>query len=188
MTSMSTQAPVTMSEWLIALVSARPEDQRAVAFAGVEAGYAMHPVVCILHGRTFRWVGMYRHLAETEKAYRAAHLEDGPNAGLHRIGHLREAVREDAPAPFPWEIARCRSCRAEIVFAVTALGKRTPVDVATNPNGNVQLVAQSLEQSIYEPPFANVLHTAADAAGIEDQLHMSHFATCPKAADWRRSP
>lgn len=188
MTSVTAE-PTTIQDWIIALLSARPVDQRMVAIAASDAGYALTPVVCVIHGGTFNGiVGAYRHVSTTEAEWRNDHPEDGENAALHGIGSIRAAVREDAPPPqLPWEFSRCRSCGAEIIWAITSNGKKMPVDVAVNPNGNIQLVAQSLEQSIYEPPFANVIHHVADIAGIEDQLHMSHFVTCPKATEWRRS-
>lgn len=53
----------------------------------------------------------------------------------------------------------CRSCGAPLIWGLTAAGKRMPVD-ATDP-----LLA----------PIARVVDT-----------YVSHFATCPKAAEHRQ--
>jgi hypothetical protein len=54
---------------------------------------------------------------------------------------------------------RCRKCNAPIVFILTAKGRRMPIDAATFKVGD----------KVFD-------HTR----------HMSHFATCPYAEQFRR--
>lgn len=60
------------------------------------------------------------------------------------------------PIPPAAPVVACRSCKAPIVWIVTALGKRMPVNYAR-------------------------VGCCPPANGT------SHFATCPNAADWRKS-
>lgn len=77
---------------------------------------------------------------------------------------------------------RCRSCNAEIRWAKTAAGKRMPLDLEPSPTGNVQLgLVGGEEIAIVVGPADAV---AAQASG--EQLYLSHFATCPNAAQHRR--
>jgi hypothetical protein len=76
-------------------------------------------------------------------------------------------------------MSRCRSCQAEIVWAVTDTGKRMPLDAepvsaAHRPSGLFVLDEGG------EHPLAFTL-----AAG--QPLYRSHFATCPNA-DQHRKP
>lgn len=57
-------------------------------------------------------------------------------------------------------ITRCRSCRAEIIWFETLGGKRMPVD------------AHSVQPEDEE---------------LDLERHVSHFATCPDAAQFRRA-
>lgn len=63
-------------------------------------------------------------------------------------------------------MSRCRSCGAEILWAVTTSGKRMPVDATPEPYGNVQLETVD-----------GVLR--ASVVGHGDGTHVAHFATCP---------
>lgn len=81
----------------------------------------------------------------------------------------------------------CRACNADIVYAQTnkrEAGRpvQMPVDVRPSTTGNVFL---SLE--------GGQLHAGVvgknQAAGMRDAgqtLHLSHFATCPQAARFRK--
>jgi hypothetical protein len=75
------------------------------------------------------------------------------------------------------KVATCRSCPARIVWCVTEAGKRMPVDAEPVPNGNVELRDQGHQ-------VLAVVH-GQPPLGV-DRLHLSHFATCPRAADHRR--
>lgn len=69
-------------------------------------------------------------------------------------------------------MATCSSCGAEIIWTVTAAGKRMPVDakpekrVAIRPNDSDPLT-----------PLSRVV-----------DVFVSHFATCPNAARHRSAP
>ncbi len=71
----------------------------------------------------------------------------------------------------------CRSC-SRPVFWILLRGKKHPVDRLTDPKGTIALT----------------LHTGDDTvtaelvkAGSRPNLHLSHFATCEHADQWRRS-
>jgi hypothetical protein len=74
-------------------------------------------------------------------------------------------------------MATCRSCRAEIVWALTDKGARMPVDAKSATDGNLVLYRQGGEQRVRSVRLP------------EDQLrprHTSHFATCPNADHHRK--
>lgn len=71
--------------------------------------------------------------------------------------------------------ARCKSCGAQVVWAVTSTGKRMPVDVEPAAMGNVLLEARTVGA-----PLAVVW--AGPVAGGR----LSHFSTCPDAKVYRR--
>ena len=73
-------------------------------------------------------------------------------------------------------MSRCRSCDAEIVWAITSAGRRMPVDAAVDDGGNLVLVPDG------DDPLVLVV-------GADDTRprHRPHFATCPDADDWRRN-
>ena len=63
---------------------------------------------------------------------------------------------KELPRP---KVAHCRSCQARIVWLRTKAGKRIPVDAGT---------------------------VEAGAKEYDPKRHISHFATCPEAAKFRR--
>lgn len=71
-------------------------------------------------------------------------------------------------------MSRCRSCNAEIVWAITENGKRMPFDAepAERPTGLFKLVNDG----------PDVL--ARSVAG--EPVYLSHFVTCPNADEHRR--
>lgn len=75
----------------------------------------------------------------------------------------------------------CGSCGAAIVWAKTQRGERMPVDAEPSDNGNVLVTGQ--------PPNrrAGVLTRgqAEGARAVGQQLHLSHFVTCPHAGSHR---
>ena len=80
--------------------------------------------------------------------------------------------------------ARCRSCRAPIIWAVLPSGRRIPLDSVPERGGNIRLesIGPGTDRA------AVVLH-APDlpaAWASEELLYRSHFATCPDAARHRR--
>jgi hypothetical protein len=84
------------------------------------------------------------------------------------------------------KIDHCRSCKAEIVWAITERGKRMPVDKEPSTKGNIMLVWRTND----EPPLAVYLTTeqiaAFDGSLQRHRLHLSHFVTCKEAAQWRK--
>jgi hypothetical protein len=79
-------------------------------------------------------------------------------------------------------MSTCRSCGAGIVWAVTAKGKRMPVDAEPHPDGNVTTVPNGAGRgtllALVHPPGQQPL----DA---DEPRYRSHFATCPQAAAHR---
>lgn len=77
----------------------------------------------------------------------------------------------------------CRSCNAPILWAVTPKGKRAPLDAEPTKEGNIRLE----ERGPGATPIAHYLSglelLAAQKAG--ELLHLSHFATCVDANNWR---
>lgn len=75
----------------------------------------------------------------------------------------------------------CRSCGAPIRWARTVgAGKSMPLDAEPSADGNVQLVGPH-EAAVV---LAGLDLYAAQQAGVP--LYVSHFATCPHAANHRR--
>jgi hypothetical protein len=108
-----------------------------------------------------------------------------------RCGHQvpREELEADAARaaqlerwldlPGAQSVDRCKSCRAQILWVVTVAGKVMPVDPEPAAAGNVQLLETG----------CRVLSAGAleDARSLGLPLHLSHFATCPTAAQHRRT-
>lgn len=72
-------------------------------------------------------------------------------------------------------MANCRSCDAEIIWAVSEkTGKPMPIDAAPSPLGNLIVINGR----------------ARVATTDDDRLHrpkyMSHFASCANAEEWRK--
>lgn len=82
--------------------------------------------------------------------------------------------------------ANCKSCSAEIRWAVTVNGKKIPIDWAPVANGNITL---SEREGL--PPIAVMVTAQGDAflpalqPSAEAPRYVSHFATCPAAAAYR---
>jgi len=78
-------------------------------------------------------------------------------------------------------------CGAKILWAVTVNGKAQPLDAETSEKGNI-----GIDES-QNPPVARVIPKAQ----LEDlrlefgenlRLYVAHHATCPKAAEFRKTP
>lgn len=74
-------------------------------------------------------------------------------------------------------LSPCRSCGAEIIWAETVNGKRIPLDAEPNSEGTFDLS---------EPIPGCTPEATYTKKGTAPEL-MSHFATCPEAASWRRT-
>lgn len=81
----------------------------------------------------------------------------------------------------PWR-GTCDSCSAQIAWAVTDTGKAMPVDLEPSPRGNVIL---AVKNTVLHAGVLGV-NRAAGARQGGQQLHLSHFATCPYAGQYRR--
>jgi hypothetical protein len=75
------------------------------------------------------------------------------------------------------EIMNCRSCGKEVIWVRTNTGKTMPVDSKPSPDGNVLLIRDL---------FGQVESCEVVKKGSKDELHLSHFATCPQARKWRK--
>lgn len=72
-------------------------------------------------------------------------------------------------------LALCRSCQAYIIWAVSVTsGKRMPLDAEPSPRGNVEIVGGD-----EKTPTVRIVPARAG-------LYVSHFATCPAAAQHRK--
>lgn len=67
---------------------------------------------------------------------------------------------------------KCRSCGAAVRWVLTSTGKRMPLDLDPQENGNITLD---------ESGMASVGKTG------EGPRYVSHFASCPQAKNWRRA-
>ncbi len=83
--------------------------------------------------------------------------------------------------------SKCRSCGAPIVWTITeAASESMPVDADPSPSGTVRL----LEVDNVVIPVARVCpDSTRDLFDPSDDgsRHVSHFATCPNADEWRTS-
>lgn len=73
----------------------------------------------------------------------------------------------------------CRQCERDIIFAVTAGGKRMPLDPAPSPDGNVAVYRDHLGRL-----NARVLVRGVEPEPYEKRA-MPHFASCPGRAPER---
>lgn len=77
---------------------------------------------------------------------------------------------------------RCKSCKAEIRWALTPKGRRIPLDPGEAPEGNLVLVEDPRH---IDPPTAYGV-AEAEERGLKGQRVISHFATCAQAKQHRR--
>lgn len=76
------------------------------------------------------------------------------------------------------EVTACRSCEARIIWTITAKGRKMPVDAEPREDGGFVLRGQGDDH----PPLALA---KGEARGREPR-YVSHFATCPNAAEHRK--
>ncbi len=85
--------------------------------------------------------------------------------------------------------ATCSSCKALIVWAVTAKGgKPIPIDAKPTRNGNIDLEPNN---DAREPPIAHSLNATGErVVGVlkhsPNLRYQSHFVSCPNAAEHRK--
>lgn len=73
-------------------------------------------------------------------------------------------------------VAKCGSCRAPIVWALTAAGRKMPVDAVPVDDGDFIMGPDDTIVKIQ--PFAEV------PLGVD--RFTSHFVTCPDRDEWRK--
>lgn len=79
--------------------------------------------------------------------------------------------------------SRCRSCGAEIIWALTVNGIPMPVDASPTADGNCVLTPAPGGRVTVEVLGPLDLALAGDD---HPPLRMAHHATCPDADTWRR--
>lgn len=88
---------------------------------------------------------------------------------------------DDAARALPTH-RECESCGAAITWARTRAGKAMPVNAEPDSYGNLLLTEHRGEARV-----GILLARQAAAARAEgSRLHLSHFATCSRADQWRR--
>lgn len=76
-------------------------------------------------------------------------------------------------------MSRCKKCPAQIEWVLTEAGKPMPINAEPDPKGN--LVVVGVEHDGTRQVKVADLFTPADAV-----RYMPHWATCPKAEEFRR--
>lgn len=92
------------------------------------------------------------------------------------------------PARELHRVARCSAdgCDAEIIWCRnTSTGRAMPVDADPHPQGNIQIHAPHSDRSMPSMSVQNP-RRAAVARMAGTKFHLSHFKTCPAAADFRK--
>lgn len=78
--------------------------------------------------------------------------------------------------------ALCKTCRASVVWVTTEKGEAMPVDAAPVRGGNIRLEGSAARPTaVYVEPL---LESEEQRAAPH---YVSHFATCPQAAQHRRT-
>jgi hypothetical protein len=105
------------------------------------------------------------------------------------------------PEGFVVETCRTETCQAPIVWARTVTGKVMPVDAEPSDDGNIRLyerqgiiraevvTAVKISSSSWraDPTTIQTTYVPLEAARSQaGPLRTSHFATCQRAADWRK--
>ena len=76
------------------------------------------------------------------------------------------------------DVKHCRSCGAPIIWALTKHDRRIPLDPIPVPDGNINISVDENGQTRSEIVNAPLFSSAP--------LYVSHFVTCPNAAQHRR--
>lgn len=77
--------------------------------------------------------------------------------------------------------AICRTCKAVVVWVTTEKGEAMPVDADPVRGGNIRLEGSAARPTaVYVQPL---LETDEQRAAPH---YVSHFATCPDKAAWRK--
>jgi hypothetical protein len=81
-------------------------------------------------------------------------------------------------------LARCRSCGAEIEWAVSPTGKRIPIDATAVPieKKPIGAAAYAVDRRSSLAPKLTKLPADHTAGAV----YVSHFSTCPDSATWSK--
>jgi len=71
----------------------------------------------------------------------------------------------------------CRLCRRPLILALTARGRRQPLDATPNPDGNV--LAYQDDRQVWH---ARSMRADGVPQRPWEEVYMPHFATCPMRA------
>lgn len=89
--------------------------------------------------------------------------------------------------------AQCRTCRAPVLWVINSgSGKREPLDPEPREDGNIEIVGQEslatdgMESSAMIPVVRHLTGDELPLFGDAPERYVSHFATCPDAAQHRR--
>lgn len=82
--------------------------------------------------------------------------------------------------------AKCFSCGAQILWAVTAAGKRIPLDAAACPRGNVLLTENGAWARVLTAAEMSARQELRLSGAVVEPAYLSHFATCKFAESHRR--
>lgn len=80
--------------------------------------------------------------------------------------------------------AVCRSCGAPVRWVETERGKPMPIDVDPVANGNIVVRLSDVRRG----EVAVVIGPLEALSLTTEARYVSHFATCPQAETWRRTP
>lgn len=87
-------------------------------------------------------------------------------------------------------IQKCRSCKTKVIWCETITGKRMPVDAEPVADGNLRLLPRDGGFNRVVAPlalYANQIATFKDwESAVSKERYVSHFATCPDKASWRK--
>lgn len=82
-------------------------------------------------------------------------------------------------------MAECGSCHAEIEWVVTESGARMPLDVASVEGGNLTFTGRTVNGG-REVRYMKRQGREGGLLAEPAPTYVSHFATCPDAAQYRR--
>ena len=82
---------------------------------------------------------------------------------------------------------RCTACNAELIWALTPSGKRAPITAEQHlPGGNVLVLRP---RNLGQPLAITLSGDSLELARRQGlPLHLSHFADCIAADDFKRPP
>lgn len=81
---------------------------------------------------------------------------------------------------------RCTACNCELIWAVTPSGKRAPINLERDPNGNVLVLQPRNLGQVLAVTLSGESLKLAREQGLP--LHLNHFADCIAAEDFKRPP